>query len=222
MFSYPLNPLASWTFALVCAALLFEAARRARWNAPVPEHLVWAIATAAVLLGHRMTVTLPSGLQLHYLGSAFLALLLGYPRAILSMGAVLAIDAAWLQPDATGADPSSWGLRMLLSGALPVWIMWTIVSATRRWLPHNPFVFLLGCGLLGLLVSYVVQLAASALAILVFAPSVPRGLIDDFVPYALLLASGEAWLEGMLVTVLVVYVPGSVRLFDEDFYLKRR
>ena len=167
MFSYPLNPVASWTLALVCAVLLFEAARRARWNAPVSEHIVWAIAVAAVVLGHRMTVSLPSGLQLHYLGSAFLALLLGYPRAILSMGAVLAIDAVWLQPDATGADPSSWGLRMLLSGALPVWTMWTIVSATRRWLPRNPFVFLLGCGLIGLFVSYVVQLAASALAILV-------------------------------------------------------
>ena len=47
----------------------------------------------------------------------------------------------------------------------------------------------------------------------------PRELIDDFVPYALLLASGEAWLEGMLITLLVVYLPGSVRLFDEGFYL---
>ncbi len=222
MFFYPLNPAASWTLALVCAALLVEAARRARWSAPVSEHLVWAIATAAVLLGHRMTVTLPSGLQLHYLGSAFLALLLGYPRAILSMGAVLAIETALPHPGAAAADPSSWGLRMLLAGALPVWVMWSIVSATRRWLPRNPFVFLLGCGLFGLFLSYVVQLAASALAFVALAPSVPRELLDDFVPYALLLASGEAWLEGMLTTLFVVYLPGSVRLFDEGFYLKRR
>jgi uncharacterized membrane protein len=41
-------------------------------------------------------------------------------------------------------------------------------------------------------------------------------------PYALLLASGEAWLEGMLTTLLVVFAPGSVRLFDEHHYLRRR
>jgi uncharacterized membrane protein len=222
VFSYPLNPVAAWALALVSIALVVEAARRARWNAPVSEHLVWAIATAAVLLGHRMTVTLPSGLQLHYLGSGFLALLLGYPRAILSMAAVLAIDGAIASSGPIGGEPQLWGLRMLLAGALPVWTMWLVVSASKRWLPRNPFVFLLGCGLLGLFFAYAVQLAASAIAFVALAPSVPRELLDDFVPYALLLASGEAWLEGMLTTLLVVYLPGGVRLFDEGFYLKRR
>ena len=222
MFSYPLNPFAAWALTLLALALVAEAARRARWSAPVSEHLVWAIATAAVLLGHRMAVTLPGGLQLHYLGSAFLALLLGYPRAILSMAAVLAIQGALAQADPSAAESSNWGLQMLLAGALPVWTMWLVVTATRRWLPRNPFVFLLGCGLLGLFFAYVVQLCASALALLALAPAVPRGLLDDFVPYALLLASGEAWLEGMLTTLLVVYLPGSVRLFDDTAYLARR
>ena len=68
-----------------------EAARRARWEAPVREHLLWALATAAAVLAHRMSVSLPSGLELHYSGAAFLALLLGYPRALLSMALVLAL-----------------------------------------------------------------------------------------------------------------------------------
>lgn len=211
MFAYPLAPLAVWLPALAALTLLAEAARRARWGAPVSEHLVWAIATAAVLLGHRMSVPLASGLELHYLGSAFLALLLGYPRALLSMAAVLAL---------TG-EPASWGLRMLLAAALPIWAMWLIVSASKRWLPRNPFVFLLGCGLFGLFASYTLQLAASALAYLALAPEVPAAFADDVLPYALLLAAGEAWLEGMLTTLMVVYLPGTVRLFDDDFYLRR-
>ena len=37
-----------------------------------------------------------------------------------------------------------------------------------------------------------------------------------------LLAAGEATLEGMLVTVLVVYAPRAVATFDERFYLTPR
>jgi len=35
----------------------------------------------------------------------------------------------------------------------------------------------------------------------------------------LLLASGEATLEGMIITILVVYFPKAVAMFDDSFYL---
>ena len=73
-----------------------------------------------------------------------------------------------------------------------------------------------------LLVSYVLQLLASAVLYASLAPQQPRDFLEAFLPYALLLASGEAWLEGMIVTVLVVYVPGAVKLFDEAWYLRRQ
>jgi uncharacterized membrane protein len=216
MFAYPLTTTASVLLAAAALLLCLEAARRARWNARLGEHLGWALATALVALGHRMTIELPSGLTLHYLGSAFLALLLGYPRALLSMAMVFAAEAA-------RADTwSHWGLRVLLSGALPIVAMWAIVTACLRWLPRNPFVFLLGCGLFGQFAAYSVQLWASALVYLALAPAVPPAFLEDVLPYALLLATGEAWLEGMIITLLVVYVPGSVRLFDEGFYLRKR
>ena len=41
--------------------LCVEAARRARWNAPLSEHLHWALATAFVLLGYRMRIELEYG-----------------------------------------------------------------------------------------------------------------------------------------------------------------
>ena len=222
MFGYSLPPSAALGLSLVAAALCLEAARRARWGASLADHVRWSLATAFVLLGHRMTVQLESGLVLHYLGSAFLALLLGYPRALLSMALVLAVDSAW--PRAGVLDPAglaNWGLRVMLSAVLPIWTMWLVVTACRRWLPRNPFVFLLGCGLLGLFFSYALQLLGTALVFTLLVPVVPRGFAEDFVPYALLLATGESWLEGMLVTLLVVYVPGAVRLFDEGFYLAR-
>lgn len=216
MFPYPLSNGSAAILAAIALLLCLEAARRARWEAPLHEHLRWALATALVLLGHRMNIELPSGLTLHYLGSSFLALLLGYPRALLSMAMVFAAEA--VRSDAW----SQWGLRMLLSAALPITAMWAIVGACRRWLPANPFVFLLGCGLFGQFAAYSLQLWAAALAYLALAPAVPEAFLAEVLPYALLLATGESWLEGMMVTLLVVYLPGSVRLFDEGFYLRRR
>ena len=216
MYAYPLSATAAVLLAALGLLLCLEAARRARWEAPLREHVHWAVVTALVLLGHRMSVELPSGLTLHYLGSAFATLLLGYPRALLSMALVFAAEAARTE------GWSHWGLKLLLSGALPIMTMWFIVGACRRWLPRNLFVFLLGCGLFGQFAAYSVQLWAGGLAYLALAPAVPPAFLADILPYALLLATGESWLEGMMVTLLVVYLPGSVRLFDESFYLDGR
>lgn len=223
MFAYSLSPLLTAALTLVALVLGAEAARRARWDAPLAEHLRWALATAFVLLGQRMSVQLDSGLSLHYLGAAFLALLLGYPRAMLSMALVHAVGL--LLPDPAGAVDLSalagWAPRVLLGALLPIWTMWLVVTGCKRWLPRNLFVFLLGCGLFGMFFAYAVQLLVTAIVYALLAAQVPRGFAEDVVPYALLLAVGETWLEGMLTTLLVVYAPGSVRLFDEGFYLSR-
>ncbi|MEN9314780.1 MAG: hypothetical protein RIS35_1173 [Pseudomonadota bacterium] len=228
MIELSLSPTASLLLAFVALAFCAEAVRRARWDAPLRDHLGWAFATAVVLLAHRMNFTLASGVSLQYLGAAFLALLLGYPRALVSMTIVFAVGP-WL-PNAAAPAASvalvdvvgAWGLRTLLGAVLPIWTMWLVVSACRRWLPRNLFVFLLGCGLFGVFFACAVQVLATVAITALVAPDLPPGFFEDVVPYALLLASGEAWLEGMLTTLLVVYAPGSVRLFDEAFYLSRR
>ncbi len=51
------------------------------------------------------------------------------------------------------------------------------------------------------------------------APALPIG---QYLPFGLLLGWGEALLEAMVTTILVVYLPGVVACFDEDFYLRRR
>lgn len=224
--------LPSWlaiSTTLLALAATGEAARRVNWRAPWPDHRVWLVATLAVLLGQRMGISFESGVHLHYLGSAFLALLVGYPRALLSM-ALISLIGPLIAPGALGAegpvsialDPwRAWGLRLVIGGILPIWSMWLLVQACKRWLPRNLFVFLLGCGLFGLAGCYGVQLLATSWLLAALSPVSVPDLSDTVMPYALLLASGEAWMEGMIITVLVVYVPGAVRLFDEGFYLRR-
>ena len=44
-------------------------------------------------------------------------------------------------------------------------------------------------------------------------------LLDDYLPYYLLLGFAEAWLNGALITLMVVYVPHWVGSFDDRRYL---
>ena len=215
-----------WAAILLTTLLVLDAVRRADWAAPTREHAMWALATAGVFLARQMTVTMPGGLSLQYIGSAWLALLLGYPRAVLSMSLIAAARAA--QFDLPVADQA---LPQLVLGIAPAWLIWLITRGLRRWLPPNLFVFLLGAGFLGLFVAYALPLLAAAglgawaLAGATGPPLRTQALTDYWammLPYALLLASGETWLEGMLTTLLVVFAPGSVRLFDERHYLRRR
>lgn len=217
MWQHGLHPLAAILPTLLALIGAADAVWRARWSAPHREHGIWAIATGMILAGHFTAVTLPSGEQLHYLGAAWLAVVLGYPRAIVSMTVIITTHLLWHD-----APLSSWGLRVAVLGVLPVWTMWAIVEGCKRWLPRNLFVFLLGVGLIGIAAVNMLETGLIAVVLTALGAKRPDVVWQEFLPYGLLLSWGEAWLEAMLVTLMVVYVPGSVRLFDEHFYLARR
>jgi uncharacterized membrane protein len=44
-------------------------------------------------------------------------------------------------------------------------------------------------------------------------------LLDDYLPYYFLLGFAEAWLNGALITLMVVYAPHWVGSFDDRHYL---
>jgi uncharacterized membrane protein len=246
------SPIA-WLAALLAVALLADALRRADWRqraasavagpaATGARHdtdsspgdqagsarMTWGLATLAVLAARMMTVTTPDGLTLKYLGAAWLALLLGYPRAVVSLGAIYLFEfalacVAGKLPGGGGLSNSlaALALPLLLLGIAPAWLIWLVVSACRRWLPANLFVFLIGVGFLGLQLAYGLPLlAAAALTALLGGPTAPD-YWQTMLPFALLLVAGEAWLEGFLVTLLVVFAPHAVRLYDGRHYLPR-
>lgn len=202
--------------ALLSALFLADAIRRAQWQAPLRDHLVWAGATALLWVARQMTVNMPGDLTLQYLGAAWLTVMLGYPRAIVALAIVFAAEA--MAQDGLAQLPSQ-APRLLLLGILPAWLIWQLARLCRQKLPPNLFVFLIGVGFLGLFGSYALSLLlAAGLNALIGGPAAPA-YAQLVLPYALLLATGESWLEGMMTTLLVVFAPGAVRLFDERYYL---
>jgi uncharacterized membrane protein len=199
--------------AVAIVPLLIDAARRAGWRAEgFQSPRVWLLATLAVLIAHRGVIETQTGFTLHYLGGAALTLVAGYPRALLSMTLVVTVDAI------LGHGNLPLAPAIALGGVLPVWLTFSLYAGSRRWLPSNPFVFLLGSGFIGLFVVYAIQSWLTVLTWRFLLPVVP---VDDqsLLAYAMLLSWGETLLEGMIVTVMVVYLPGSIRLFDDQHYL---
>ncbi len=203
---------------VLCAALfapfLADAVTRVRADRLERRDLaIWislsVLAIAAALLSSGLQRTL----GLHWFGAAFLTLTLGYGRALLTSAAVAAASS----PLAVA------GPALLTDALIPVWTTWLLVVATRRWLPPNPFVFLLGCGFFGLFavscLQLVLGLGVDALTGATSAEGAALPAFGERLIYGALLASGEATLEGMLITVLVVYAPAAVALFDDRHYL---
>ena len=185
---------------------------------PVPsgDLDVWFALALLAVGASLLSADLARQTSLHYQGAAFLTLTLGYSRALLTAGVVAAATS----------PPSLLGLSLFVDAVVPVWLTCALVAASRRHLPPNPFVFLLGCGFFGLFLIGTAQLLLSVGAAELFPVDAGGGATalapSERLVWGLLLLGGEVTLEGMLITVLVVYAPRAVSMFDDRFYLATR
>lgn len=178
---------------------------------------LWCAAIAIVFTLWSIRSGIKPGLGMHLLGATVLMLMFGPRLAQLALYAVTAVAAFAGMGDA-GAYPAN----ALLAGAVPVWVSWALLGAVKRWLPRQIFVFILAGGFFngGLAMAASVVMAAGLHA--AAGSYAPAYLAEYYLPYALLLAWGEAFMTGMLVALMVAYYPQWIPLFDDRAYLARR
>jgi uncharacterized membrane protein len=173
----------------------------------------WCIFIICLPLVWRFDVPVTRGAALHLLGMPLFVLMFGRQLAIVG----LAISVIAFTDIRHGLWANA-GMNMLLLSILPAWCGDAVMRATRRFLPHHLFVYLLGNGFFGamamLAVTGLISLGVQAM----WAMESP--LQADTVAYMLLLAWGEAFLTGFLLTIFTVYRPQWVLTFDDDVYLK--
>lgn len=171
------------------------------------------IATVAlVVLWQIRAGTLP-GLSLHLLGAMLSTLVFGPALAVVPL--TVALLFAMLT---TGADWVTLGLNACLLVFWPILLSALLARGLGR-LPANIFVFIFLGGffssaLVVLLTGWLVSLVLWLMQLYPWG-----GMLEDFAAYWLLVAFSEAWLTGMLLTVLVVYRPERVALFDPVRYI---
>ena len=150
-------------------------------------------------------------LQLQLSGAVLVLLCLGWPLTVWALlGVSLISDALAPQP----LDGQVHDLFWL--GMLPATLALGLGATLRRWLPHHPFIYILGRGFLG---TALCLFAARALQTLTGAAhaEVSTGLT---LVAQWLMAWGDAFLTGLMTAILVAFRPQWLATWSDRLYLQ--
>ena len=201
-----------WLAALVYAVLLMAALLTAPWPKLVDNEgsNVYFGAIACTALIWILRAGIEPGYNYHLLGMTALCLMFEWQFALLAASLVLVIT--------TWQGPAAWeafAVNVLVMGALPVLFTRGLLYASQHWLPHNFFIYIfLNAFFAGALAMLICGLAAAG----VLALAASAG--GNYLQVMPLLMFGEAFLNGLVMILLVAYKPRWVATFHDHWYLQ--
>ncbi|ERS86277.1 energy-coupling factor ABC transporter permease [Halomonas sp. PBN3] len=213
--------LAPWLLvlaALVAAGVLGLALAQRPWRALLADGALqhrWLAASVAVLLMWQLRAQAVDWLTLHLMFTALLVLVFKAPLALLSL---LVVNLAMV---VTGrVDWPLLGVNYLVTGVIPALVMVVVWRLVDRFLPDNLMVFLFVCGFFGAALS---TLAAglAAVGLMLLGASDAHALYQalEYARFLPLLMPSEAFITGMLMSILLVYYPQWVATFNDHRYI---
>ncbi|WP_175652029.1 energy-coupling factor ABC transporter permease [Pseudomonas sp. Marseille-P9899] len=199
-------PLLAWAVASTRWVELFTDSRR--------QHLFLGTVFAlfALWLVRRDFET---GLSYHFIGMTAVTLLLDWPLAVL--GAVMAQNGLVLlgRPDL-----AAMGVNGVLLIGLPVLVTEVCAMLVERAQPRNLFVYIFCSGFFAAALSALVCLLASLGVLWLDGRFVMPVWLEDFIGYLWLVLFPEAFINGMVVSALVVFCPEWLETFNRTRYLQ--
>jgi uncharacterized membrane protein len=198
---------------LLILILLVLALALRPWRMLAHSHLLTPLlATLAILpllwslpLRHAMP------LQLQWSGACLVLLCLGWPLAVpvlVAVGAVTWLFTAAPVPVIVGV--------VLWQGLVPATLALGIGALLRRFVPHHPFVYVLGRAFLGTVLCVFTSGLMSH-----WAGHVLPGIGDELAWVARwLMAWGDAFVTGMLAAIFVAFRPQWLATWSDTLYLK--
>lgn len=210
----------AWAFGAFVPVLLvwLWCARTAPWRRLAdPRQLnVWLGAVVVLMLLWSMSAGVSPGLNLHLLGATAFTLMFGSQLAIAGFSAVL---AAVTLNGAAGWD--MYALNLLAMAVLPCLLAHGLLRLVERFLPANFFCYIFFAVFFGAAVAVAATGLYSSLLLWWAAIYPADALLGSYLPYYVLLGFAEAWLNGAVMTLMVVYCPHWVASFDDRRYLYR-
>lgn len=213
-----LAPSTLWLGAGVYAGALLWAAWRAPWLEVLSDsrrqHLLFGTVLGVFLLW-LVRRDFDSGVSFHFIGMTVVTLLLDWPLALLGgLLAQIGLIAIGRQ------DLLALGVNGVLLVLLPVLVTEVCALLVERAQPRNLFVYIFCCGFFpAALAALCCLLAGLGLLALDGRFAMPPWL-DDFIGYLWLVTFPEAFINGTLVTALVVFCPDWLETFNRTRYLQ--
>ncbi|MCE8031977.1 hypothetical protein EKK97_10610 [Billgrantia tianxiuensis] len=218
-FSQPI--LASWLLiacGVISLLVLLLALAQRPWRELLADRGLqhrWLAASVAVVLLWQLRAQSVDWLTLHLMLTALLTLLFKAPLALVTnllanLSLVVLGKAGW----------PLLGVNVLITGVIPVAIVVSVWRIVDRYLPDNLMLFLFVCGFFGAALA-ALGTGLAGLGLVMLAASDPGAvyLAQEYALFLPLLMPSEAFLTGMLLSVLMVYHPAWVATFNDHRYI---
>ncbi len=154
-------------------------------------------------------------LQLQLTGACAVTLIMGWPLAVVLLSAV-GVIAQFMAP---ASDWDAVWVQIVWLGLMPATLALLLGFLLRRWVWHNPFVYILGRGFLGtVLCTFAAQLVAGSMGYIANTPVHPEGHISTIGVW--LMAWGDGFMTGMITAIFVAYRPEWLATWSDRIYLK--
>lgn len=213
-----LAPSTLWLAAGLYAGALLWAIWRAPWLEVLSDsrrqHLLFGTVLGVFLLW-LVRRDFDSGVSFHFIGMTVVTLLLDWPLALVGgMLAQLGLIAIGRQ------DWLALGVNGILLVLLPVLITEACALFVERAQPRNLFVYIFFCGFFPAALSALFCLLAGLGLLALDGRFAMPPWLDDFIGYLWLVTFPEAFINGTLVTALVVFCPDWLETFNRTRYLQ--
>lgn len=204
-----------WALWLIAAALALLILRRAGWRmlADSTNLNIFLAATVCVLGLWLIKTGIKPGLNFHLVGATALTLMFRPLFALFSLALLTAAISIW------HGEYTAFAANWLIMGAVPVGMSWLIYRLTDSKLPNHLFIYIFINAFFGAALA-IIAVGVASTGFIALAEAYPlKYLLEEYLPYFFLIAFSEAFITGMLVTMMVIYKPEWVATFDDRRYL---
>ena len=205
-----------WGSWVLWGVLMLLAALYADWDQLFVEkplqHTFFGAAVALMILWNLRAGILP-GLAVHILGMTTLSLMLSWPLAIFA-GSLSLIAMVLLGREAL----ADFAVNGIVTVKLPALVTYGVMRWERTHF-RIFFAYIFVCGFFGAAISAACSAIAAVLVLLAGGVYGWDTLVADYLRYLPMIMLPEAFVNGMLITGLMVYFPQRLLTLDESRYL---
>ncbi len=203
---------------LIMSILLIYACMGINWQrlkqSPYLQHFFWgAIIVISALM--NMQAGLLAGLEFHLMGYTALTLLMGWRLALLVGLGVTLGDLAFAQIDLTG-----FAYKYLMNCALVIFFSANFATLIERYLPRNPFIYIMFSAFFNAGLSHAFGDSIKALNLVFMDIYTLEQVWREYLRYLPLIMFPEGVINGMFISGMVAFNPKWLSSFDEDLYFR--
>ncbi|MET1081085.1 MAG: energy-coupling factor ABC transporter permease [Pseudomonas sp.] len=213
-----LSPTSQWLGWLFYLPVLCWAVWRAPWLELLSDsrrqHLLFGTVLALFVLW-LVRRDFASGLSVHFIGMTAVTLLLDWPLALLA-GLAAQVGLALIGRQ----DWAALGINGWLLVVIPVLVTEVCAWRVERAQPRNLFVYIFCCGFFPAALSVLLCVLAGLALLWVDGLFPMPPWLADFAGYLWLVMFPEAFINGTVVSALVVFCPDWLETFNRSRYLQ--